>query len=119
MLTEVANGLVEKGHEVTILLSEIGIIEFDMKAAIKVVSHDFPALAFPSADVIVSNYYTTVQPCQLAAEQGLGTHIRYSHCYEPMFMPNQAETFLSYYVTPHIFVVSEAQKKLVDVNHGL
>ncbi|MEW4154013.1 glycosyltransferase family 4 protein [Bacillus thuringiensis] len=107
------------GHKVTILLSEIGIIEFDMKAAIKVVSHDFPAHTFPSADVIVLNYYTTVQPCQLAAEQGLGTHIRYSHCYEPMFMPNQAETFLSYHVTPHIFVVSEAQKKLVDVNHGL
>ncbi|MED1203462.1 glycosyltransferase family 4 protein [Heyndrickxia acidicola] len=119
MLAEVANGLAEKGHDITILLSKSGVIEFDMKATIKVVPDHFPIDSFPPADVIVSNFYTTVPPCQLAAEKGLGTHIRYTHCYEPIFMPNQAETFLSYHVTPHLFVVSEAQKKLVDVNHGL
>lgn len=119
MLAEVANGLVAKGHEVDILLSDIGIVEFDMLANIKVVNSNFPLESFPKADVIISNFYTTVPPCDLASANDLGTHIRYAHCYEPMFLPDQAASFLSYQVTPHLFVVSEAQKKLVDVNHGL
>lgn len=121
MLAELVNGLVERGHDVTILMPRCGIIEYAMKAKIiRTRQLDYIDVdEFPQSDFIISNYYTIVSGSQVASEQGKGVHIRLSLCYEPSFLPNNDITFRTYHLTRHLLVLSAWQQQLIALNHGV
>jgi len=73
MLAEITNRLVERGHEVTILMPPSGEVEYPTQA--KIVRTPLSLIKeqdFPYSDVIVSNFYTTVETAQAASGQGEG-----------------------------------------------
>ncbi|MCA0172257.1 glycosyltransferase family 4 protein [Bacillus sp. RAR_GA_16] len=121
MLAELSNGLVDRGHEVIILMPSSGVIEYPVQA--KVVRAQNPYYLkesdFPEADVIVSNYYKLVDEAQKAFLNKKGQHIRLSLCYEPTFLPEQDLSFPSYHVTPHLLVLSKWHRDLIQLNHGI
>lgn len=120
ILVEIMEGLIRKGHEVTMVMPPGGVIDFPLNARVirtpnEVISeHDFPHV-----DVIVSNFYTTVRAAQLASDQGKGKHVRLSLCYEPLFLPDQSASFPTYQMTQNLLVVSRYQQELVYLNHGV
>lgn len=121
MLAELANGLVDRGHEVMILMPSSGVIEYPVQADIKRIpnSYELKEQDYPKADVIVSNYYTLVNEAQKASLNQKGIHIRLSLCYEPTFLPEQELSFPSYHVTPHLLVLSKWHRDLIQLNHGI
>ncbi|MYL63562.1 glycosyltransferase [Bacillus hwajinpoensis] len=121
MLAELANGLVDRGHEVIILMPSSGVIEYSVQADIKRIpnSYELKEQDYPKADVIVSNYYTLVNEAQKASLNQKGIHIRLSLCYEPTFLPKQDLSFPSYHVTPHLLVLSKWHRDLIQLNHGI
>lgn len=120
MLVEITNGLVEKGHKVTILMPSQGEVEFAILAnLIKTDSLELTEADFPHSDVIVSNFYLTVPVSEAASRNGKGRHVRFSLCYEPMFLKDQHSTFPTYNVTPHLIVLSKYQQQLIEITHGI
>ncbi len=121
MLAELANGLVERGHNVIILMPSTGVIEYPVNADIKRIpnSYQIKESDYPEADVIISNYYTLVNEAQKASLNKKGVHVRLSLCYEPTFLPEQDLSFPSYHVTPHILVLSKWHRQLIHLNHGI
>ncbi|WP_379159371.1 glycosyltransferase family 4 protein [Paenibacillus sp. sgz5001063] len=120
MLAELANGLTELGHKVTIVMSCRGIVEYQMKCPVLLAGADLITEDdIPAGDVIVSNYYKTVPVAQRASEQGKGAHIRLALCYEPAFLPNNNESFASYHLSPNLLVLSRWQQGIVHMNHGI
>lgn len=120
MLADISNGLVEKGHEVTILMPLHGDIEYDIKAKIlRTKQAILSEQDYPQSDIIVSNFYTTVSSAHQASLNGKGTHIRFSLCYEPVFLPDQDISFQTYNQTPYLIVISQYQKDLISLLHGV
>ncbi|MCS7458823.1 glycosyltransferase family 4 protein [Paenibacillus doosanensis] len=120
MLVEIMQGLIRKGHEVTVVMPSAGIIDFALNARlIRTAGDTMTEHDFPYADVLVSNFYTTVEAVQRASEQGKGIHMRLSLCYEPLFLPDQAVSFPTYQMTPNLLVLSRYQQELVYLNHGV
>lgn len=120
MLAELANRLAVTGHDVIVLLPSHGIVEYEMKC--RIITAPATVLTeddFPYADVIVSNYYTTVPIAQRASEQGKGVHVRLALCYEPTFLPANDLSFSSYNITRNLFVLSRWQQETVRINHGI
>lgn len=120
MLADICNGLVRRGHDVTILMPPQGTVEYDVQA--KIIRTKDPILAesdYPKSDIIVSNFFSTVPSAHQASQNGKGIHVRFSLCYEPVFLPNQDISFQSYNKTPHLIVLSKYQKKLVSLLHGI
>ncbi|PMS08522.1 hypothetical protein, partial [Trinickia caryophylli] len=74
---------------------------------------------FPAADIIISNFYTTVPVAQEASRRGKGIHIRLSLCYEPLFLPENEVSFPSYHITGNLIVLSRWQQELIALNHGI
>lgn len=119
MLVELSNRLALMGHEVTILMPPGGIVEYPVHSRVIRTQGALTAADFPYADVIVSNYYTTVPVSREASLQGKGVHVRLSLCYEPSFLPDNSQSFASYHLTPHLFVLSRWQQKMIQLNHGI
>lgn len=120
MLAEITNRLADRGHDVTILMPSYGDVEYPVRARLqRTASGGLMESDFPYADYIISNFYTTVDIAQAASLAGKGRHIRLSLCYEPIFLSDQHITFASYNLTKDLFVVSEYQKALVEINHGI
>ena len=120
MLAEITNGLSDRGHDVTILMPMQGDVEYPVRSKLQRTGNTFlEAADFPYADYIVSNFYTTVYTAQEASLAGKGRHIRLSLCYEPIFLEDQQTTFPSYNITKDLFVLSEYQQALVEINHGI
>jgi len=121
MLAEVANGLVTRGHQVTILMPQNGVIEYPLKAKVVRTNDQYSIKPsdYPVGDMIVSNFYTTVPAAQEASSNGKGKHVRLSLCYEPTFLPDNHITFPSYHITPHLIVLSKSQQQLIFYNHGI
>ena len=120
MLADISNGLIERGHDVTILMPPQGDIEYDIKA--RLVRSKQAVLSesdYPQGDIIVSNFYSTVHSAEQASRNGKGTHIRFSLCYEPVFLPNQDISFQSYNQTPNLIVISKYQRDLISLLHGI
>lgn len=120
MLAEITNGLSDRGHEVTIVMPRHGDVEYPVRSRLH--RTDKTVLMesdFPYADFIISNFFTTVPIAQEASLAGKGRHVRLSLCYEPIFLSDQHITFPSYNVTKDIFVLSEYQKELIAINHGI
>lgn len=120
MLVEITNGLVQKGHTVNILMPKNGDLEFELMAnLIRTRQDELTVEDFPSADVIVSNFFSTVPVSQSASLSGKGTHVRFSLCYEPMFLNDQNLTFPTYNVTHRLIVLSKYQQQLIELTHGI
>lgn len=120
MLVELTNGLTDRGHKVTLLLPVDGIISYNVRSTIlRSSTMTLHEEDFPSGDVIVSNYYTTVPIAEAASQQGKGIHVRLSLCYEPPFLPDNKNSFPSYHVTEHLIVLSHWQQELIRLNHGI
>lgn len=120
MLVEITNGLVRKGHQVTILMPSGGEINYRLQSKLLKTNH--PVLKesdFPVGDIIVSNYYLTVHTAQLASEMGKGKHIRLSLCYEPAFLPDNHVSFPTYHITKRLIVLSKWQQQLIFLLHGI
>jgi glycosyltransferase involved in cell wall biosynthesis len=121
MLAEITNGLVERGHDVTILMPPKGKIDYPIKARLIYSQNEYfvEESDFPKSDVIISNYYLTVPSAHKASQNGKGLHVRFSLCYEPTFLPDNHISFPSYYLTKHLIVLSKAQQELIYLEHGI
>ncbi|UOF90202.1 glycosyltransferase family 4 protein [Fodinisporobacter ferrooxydans] len=121
MLAEITNGLLDRGHQVTILMPPQGAVEYEVKAPIIRTKQNYQIAEsdYPAADVIVSNFYTTVPEAHAASLNGKGIHIRLSLCYEPVFLPDNHYSFPTYHLTPHVLVLSEWQRDIIRLNHGM
>jgi glycosyltransferase involved in cell wall biosynthesis len=121
MLAEITNGLVNRGHDVTIVMPPQGKVDYAIKARLIRTKKDYVIQAsdYPEGDVIVSNFYLTVPSAHEASKRGKGLHVRLSLCYEPTFLPNNHISFPSYHLTKHLVVLSKSQQQLIHVNHGI
>ncbi|WP_307553153.1 MULTISPECIES: glycosyltransferase family 4 protein [unclassified Paenibacillus] len=120
-MVEIANGLVRRGHQVTILMPSNGIVEFDniLASIVRAKSAIIQADDYPMADVIVSNFYTTIPAVRVASQQGKGMHVRFSLCYEPIFWKENEISFPSYHATDKLIVLSNWQQQLIALLHGI
>jgi glycosyltransferase involved in cell wall biosynthesis len=121
MLAELVNGLVDRGHQVTILMPKKGDINYAIKARVLRTKQEYTIFPsdYPTGDFIVSNFYSTVPAAESASRSGKGIHVRLSLCYEPTFLPDNSITFPSYHVTRHLIVLSKSQQQLIYINHGI
>lgn len=121
MLAEITNGLVERGHDVTILMPLQGKVDYPIKSKLVRTKTDYTVEEsdYPKSDVIISNYYLTVPSAHAASQKGKGTHVRFSLCYEPTFLPDNHVSFPTYYLTQHLIVLSQSQQQLIYVDHGI
>lgn len=120
MLAEVANRLSEIGYNITILLPINSVVEYEMKCKLIYSQTDeLKPSDFPVGDVIISNFYTTVEVAEQASKEGKGIHIRLALCYEPTFLPDNSRSFASYSITSNLLVLSRWQQHIVQVNHGI
>ncbi|WP_379130619.1 glycosyltransferase family 4 protein [Paenibacillus sp. sgz500958] len=120
MLLELANHLVTLGHEVNLVMPLGGVVEYEIRCGIILTGKkNLEAIDFPYADVIVSNYYTTVAPAQEASELGRGVHIRLALCYEPSFLPNNNLSYASYHICKNLMVISRWEQETIRLNHGI
>ena len=119
MLAEIVNGLVSRGHDVTILMPPYGDIDYDIFGkVIRTPTNEILESDYPKSDIIVSNFYTIVPSAQSASENGKGTHVRLSLCYEPTFLPENNVTFRTYHM-PNLLVLSKWQQQIIFLNHGI
>ncbi|NRD76721.1 glycosyltransferase family 4 protein [Bacillus sp. BRMEA1] len=119
MLAELANGLVRRGHDVTIIMPTYGDLEYDIICKlIRTPGYEFAETDYPISDVIVSNFYTIIPSAQAASDNGKGTHVRLSLCYEPTFLPENHVTFRTYHM-PNLLVLSKWQQQMIYLNHGV
>ncbi|MEI2472102.1 glycosyltransferase family 4 protein [Peribacillus frigoritolerans] len=121
MLAEIINGLVQRGHDVTILMPPQGKVDYEVNCKIVRTNTDYTVeeIDYPKSDVIISNFYLTVPSAHAASQKGKGIHVRLSLCYEPTFLPNNDVSFPSYYLTKHLIVLSQNQQQLISLNHGI
>ncbi len=120
MLAELANGLVARGHEVTLLMPRGAEVKHPVQAKIQWVQGPLMRECdYPVSDVIVSNFYTTVESAHEASQNGKGVHVRLSLCYEPCFLPANNDSFPTYHVTKHVLVLSDWQRQMISLNHGV
>ena len=120
MLAEITNGLVSKGHDVTIIMAKNGVVDYPINAKfIRSPNAFLKESDFPYADVIVSNFYLTIEAAEEASQNGKGKHVRLSMCYEPMFLKDQHLTFPTYNITKNLFVLSDYQQKIIELSHGV
>jgi glycosyltransferase involved in cell wall biosynthesis len=120
MLAEITNRLVDKGHDVTILMPKYGQVDYPVRATIhrldKVLMDQSD---YPNSDVIVSNYYTTVESAYAASQAGKGVHVRFSLSYEPPFLAENHYSMPTYNLTRHVIVLSSWQQLLIRLMHGI
>ncbi len=120
MLVELTNGLTAMGHQVVILMPLGGDVSYTVHSTLLRTDHTvLRETDFPYADVIVSNFYTTVPVAEAASSNGKGVHVRLSLCYEPLFLPENEKSFPSYHITPNLIVLSQWQQELIELGHGI
>lgn len=120
MLVELANGLSRKGHDVTFVMPQLGVIEYPVQVKIiRTQTNNISQNDIPNSDVIVSNFYTLTTICDAASRAGKGTHVRISLCYEPVFLNDHEASFKSYHISKNLVVLSNWQQQLIKLNHGI
>ncbi|MFD1677446.1 glycosyltransferase family 4 protein [Alicyclobacillus fodiniaquatilis] len=120
MLVEITNGLVKKGHDVTILMPKNAEVDYPLQATmVRTDSSTLSDRDYPYGDVIVSNFYTTTEAAESASKNGKGIHVRFSLCYEPPFLEGNQYSLDSYNKTKHVIVLSKWQHDLIQLIHGV
>ena len=106
---QLANELVDKGHNVEIVLPEQAIVAWPLRAQITRVK-ELTAHTIPSSDFILPNFYPTVFP---AWESKKGQVVRLSLGYEPLWVNEPEKALASYLINAPIISLSQWHRQLI------
>lgn len=103
VIAEAANSLVDRGHEVCLVLPENKPVAYLLNCTIVRV----PAISkeyIPPGDIILTNFYPTVMP---AVESRKGRVVRLSNGFEPLWVPNKEEAMQTYKLRIPVITLGE------------
>ncbi|MCO1603826.1 glycosyltransferase family 4 protein [Desulfosporosinus nitroreducens] len=110
-----ANALVDKGHDIEVVIPEKGLQVWPLRAKLRRVKELTPS-SIPSADFIIPNFYLTVKP---AFESRKGRVVRLSLGYEPLWVPESEIAKQTYLIGAPIMSISEWHRQLLFQQTGL
>ncbi|MBX6394258.1 MAG: glycosyltransferase family 4 protein [Alicyclobacillaceae bacterium] len=110
VIAEMANGLKAFGHDVTLLLLQHGLLEYDVRVPVMRVPAFTPE-HIPRADVFIPNFYPTVMPFY---ESKKGKVIRLSNGFEPLWVPNKQAAIDTYRIPVPILSISKALQQQIQ-----
>ncbi|MDQ7092665.1 glycosyltransferase family 4 protein [Desulfosporosinus sp. PR] len=110
-----ANSLVDKGHDIEVVMPESGAQVWPLRAKLKRVKELTPS-SIPSADFILPNFYLTVKP---AWESGKGRVVRLSLGYEPLWVPDSETAKQTYMIGAPIMSISQWHRQILLQETGL
>ena len=114
VLYQLANALVDRGHDVEFVMPKEGVVEWPVRAKITRVKELSPS-AFPSSDFILPNFYPTVFP---AWQSKKGRVVRLSLVYEPLCVANPELSKSTYSIEAPIVTISQWQRRLILAEVG-
>jgi len=106
---QLANEMVDKGHDVEIVLPAKAAVDWPLRAKITRVRELTPD-TIPPADFILPNFYPTVFP---AWESKKGRVVRLSLGYEPLWVEEKERALASYLINAPIIAISEWHRQLI------
>ncbi|WP_088228058.1 glycosyltransferase family 4 protein [Desulfosporosinus sp. FKB] len=106
---QLANELVDKGHNVEIVVPENGSIAWPLRTHITRVK-ELTSQTIPAGDFLLPNFYPTVFP---AWESKKGQVVRLSLGYEPMWVPEAEKSRESYLIDAPIISLSQWHRQLI------
>lgn len=110
-----ANALVDKGHDIIVVMPEKGAQVWPLRAKLRRVRELTPA-SIPSADFILPNFYLTVKP---AWESQKGRVVRLSLGYEPLWVPDSETAKQTYLIGAPIMSISQWHRQILLQETGL
>ena len=110
-----ANALVDKGHDIEVVMPEKGLQVWPLRAKLRRVKELTPS-SIPSGDFILPNFYLTVKP---AWESQRGRVVRLSLGYEPLWVPDSVTAKQTYQLGAPIMSISEWHRQLILQETGL
>lgn len=110
-----ANALVDKGHDVIVVMPEKGAQVWPLRAKLIRVK-ELTSASIPPADFILPNFYLTVKP---AWESGKGRVVRLSLGYEPLWVPDSETAKQTYLIGAPIMSISQWHHQLLLQETGL
>ena len=110
-----ANALLDKGHDIEVVMPENGLQVWPLRAKLKRVKALTPS-SIPSADFILPNFYLTVKP---AWESQKGRVVRLSLGYEPLWVPDSETAKRTYLIGAPIMSISGWHRQLLRQETGL
>ncbi|MDR3602252.1 MAG: glycosyltransferase family 4 protein [Desulfosporosinus sp.] len=110
-----ANALLDKGHDVEVVMPEKGLQVWPLRAKLSRVKELTPS-SIPSADFILPNFYLTVKP---AWESQKGRVVRLSLGYEPLWVPDSKAAKQTYLIGAPIMSISGWHRQLLRQETGL
>lgn len=115
VVVELANGLVRRGHQVTVVMPREGRLDWQISARLVRVDQLAPQ-AMPACDVLVPNFWPTVEP---AYRSGKGAVVRLSLGYEPLWVPNRTQARDTYRLPIPLVSISEWHRNLMLADVGV
>jgi glycosyltransferase involved in cell wall biosynthesis len=109
VVVELANGLVRRGHAVTVVMPREGRLDWRLDAALTRVDQLLPQ-SLPPCDVLVPNFWPTVEP---AFRSGKGAVVRLSLGYEPLWVPNASAARDTYRLPIPLISISQWHRNLM------
>ncbi|ODA39533.1 glycosyltransferase family 4 protein [Desulfosporosinus sp. BG] len=106
---QLANELVDKGHNVEIVIPEKAAVAWPLRAQITRVK-ELTSNTIPPADFILPNFYPTVFP---ALESKKGRVVRLSLGYEPLWVNETEKALASYLIDAPIISLSQWHRQLI------
>ncbi len=106
---QLANQLVDKGHNVEIVLPEKSSIAWPLRTQITRVK-ELTSDTLPAADFILPNFYPTVFP---AWESKKGQVVRLSLGYEPLWVKETEKALASYLIDAPIISISQWHRQQI------
>lgn len=106
---QLANEMVDKGHNVEIVLPETAAVAWPLRAQVTRVKELTP-YTIPPADFILPNFWPTVFP---AWESKKGRVVRLSLGYEPLWVEEKEKALASYLINAPIIAISEWHRQLI------
>lgn len=110
-----ANALVDKGHDVEVVMPEKGVQVWPLHARLRRVK-ELTSTSIPSADFILPNFYLTVKP---AWESQKGRVVRLSLGYEPLWVPDSETAKQTYLIGAPIMSISQWHRQVLFQETGL
>lgn len=112
---QLANALLDKGHQVEIVIPENNVISWPVRAKITRVEALTPS-AIPSCDFILPNFFTTVLPVW---ESKKGQVVRLSLGYEPLWVKDADFAKQTYLLGAPIITISQWHRQVLFNHTGL
>jgi len=110
-----ANALLDKGHDVEVVIPEKGLQVWPLRAKLRRVK-ELTSSSIPSADFILPNFYLTVKP---AWESQKGRVVRLSLGYEPLWVPDSVTAKQTDLIGAPIMSISQWHRQLLRQETGL